>query len=315
MARYVKISTIGCQLIQVDESLSNAEARAKMEEYLAAQIAQVLPDRPDLILLPEMCDVPRNYGVTRRLEYIRERGDANIRFFAGIAAKNKCNVAFCTYRFGAGDYTLNTMYVLNRDGSVAGYYNKNHIVIPSELDKNVRCGAEAPIIKLDIGRIACAICFDLNFDAIRTHYKAQKPDIILFSSMYHGGIVQQFWAQSCQSYFVGSICDSRPSSIISPLGEILAYTTNYNNHVTATVNLDYALAHIDYHAEKFVNLKRKYGPDVIINDPGNIGYYMLTSERPDVTVADMFKEFGIATLDEYLDGALAVQRLPENRGE
>ena len=314
MARYVKISTIGSQLIHVGESLSNAEARSEVEKYLTAQVAQVLPDRPDLILLPEMCDVPRNYDVARRLEYIRERGDAHIRFFAGIAAENKCNVAFCTYRFGAGDYTLNTLYVLNRDGGVAGYYNKNHIVIPSELDKNVRCGAEAPIIKLDIGRIACAICFDLNFDAIRTHYKALKPDIILFSSMYHGGIVQQFWAQSCRSYFVGAICDSRPSAIVSPLGEILAYTTNYNNHVTATVNLDYALAHIDYHAEKFASLKKKYGPGVKITDPGNIGYYMLSSELPDVTVADMFKEFGIATLDEYLDGALAAQRLPENRG-
>ena len=313
MARYVKISTIGYSLINVDESLSNRGARVKMETYISGQIAQVLPDRPDLILLPEMCDVPRNYDVARRLEYIRERGDANVRYFAEIAAANKCNIAFCTYRFGAGDYTLNTMYVLNRDGSIAGHYNKNHIVIPSELDKNVRCGTEAPIIELDIGRIACAICFDLNFDKIRTHYQALKPDIILFSSMYHGGIVQQFWAQLCRAYFVGAISDSRPSAIISPLGEILAYTTNYNNHVTATVNLDYELAHVDYHAEKFVNLKKKYGPDVSIIDPGNIGYYMLTSECAGVTIAEMFEEFGIKTLDDYLDGAFAAHGLPENR--
>jgi len=313
MARYVKISTVGSPLIHVDEALSNREARTFVEDYLTKQIGQVLPDRPDLILLPEMCDVPRSYDLPRRLEYIRERGDANIRFFADIAVENNCNIAFCTYRYGAGDYTLNTLYVLNRDGSVAGHYNKNHIVIPSERDQNVRCGTEAPIIELDIGRIACAICFDLNFDVIRTHYKALRPEIILFSSMYHGGIVQQFWAQSCQAYFVGAICSSRPSAIISPMGEILAYSTNYNNFATATVNLDYALAHIDYHAEKFKNFKKKYGPDVNIFDPGNIGYYMLTSERAGVSIAEMFKEFEIATLDEYLNGALAAHNLPDNR--
>jgi len=82
---------------------------------------------------------------------------------------------------------------------------------------------------------------------------------------------------------------------------------------TATVNLDYALAHIDYHSEKFAELKRKYGPGVKITDPGNIGYYMLTSELEGVTVAEMLGEFGIKTLDDYLDGALAAHGLPENR--
>ena len=315
MARYVKISTIGCPLVSVDLSLSNGDARNFVEDYLMKQLRQVLPDRPDLILLPEMCDVPINYDLPRREEYIRERGDSNIGFFADIAKRHACNLAFCTYRYGAGPYTMNTLYILNRDGSVAGHYDKNHIVIPSEREQNVRCGTKAPIIGLDIGKVACAICFDLNFDDIRTHYKALKPELILFSSMYHGGLKQQFWAQSCQAYFVGAISNSWPSAIISPQGEIIARTTNYTNYVTATINLDYALAHLDYNFDKFTTLKVKYGPDVKLFDPGNIGYLMLTSESAEVGMPEMIREFGITEYGDYLNEALKAYALPENQGE
>jgi len=313
MARYVKISTIGCELVDADLSLSYEDAKAYVEAYLAKHIAQVLPDRPDLILLPEMCDVPHNYDVPRRMDYLRRRGDAHIDFFAAIAKQNNCNLAYCTYRMGAGDYALNTVYVLDRAGRVAGVYNKNHVVVPSEIDQQVRCGTEAPIFDLDIGRVACSICFDLNFDVLWAHYKAQKPEIILFCSMYHGGIVQQLRAQSCRSYFVGAICDARPSAIISPIGEIVAYSTNYTNYATATVNLDYALAHFDYNQDKINDMKAKYGSKVTIFDPGNIGYFMLTSEHESLTIRDMIKEFGVTELDDYFAGALAAHRASENR--
>ena len=314
MARYVKISTIGAPLNTVDETLSYDEALAHIEEALTRHIKPVLPDKPDLILLPEMCDVPTNYNVQRREEFLRHRGDRHIQFFANIAKENRCNIGFCTYRFGTGDYTLNTLYLLSRDGEIAGHYNKNHVVIPMESDQNVRCGAAAPIIQLDIGRVACAICFDLNFDVLRTHYKALKPEIILFASMFHGGVQQQIWAQSCRAYFVGAIANSRPSAILSPQGELLAYTTNYTRHVTATINLDYELVHLDYHQEKLAALKQKYGPDVDIFDPGNLGYVQVTSVNGDVSASQMVKEFEMTVLDDYLSNCLAAQSLPEYRG-
>jgi len=314
MARYVKISTVGSPLIDADLSLPYAETQKQAEEYLLKQIEQVLPDKPDLILMPEMCDVPVNYDVPRREAFLRQRGDGHLNFFGKIARDNNCNLGFCTYRFGAGDYTLNTLYVLDRKGRVAGHYNKNHIVIPGESDQNVKCGVEAPIIELDIGTVACIICFDLNFDVIREHYKALKPEIILFASMYHGGVVQQIWAQQCRAYFVGAICNSRPSAVISPMGETIAYSTNYTNYAAATVNLDYALAHYDYNQEKFIAMKKKYGPAVKLSEPGNLAYVMITSECG-TGAADMVEEFGVLTLDNYFSGALAAHNMPENRCE
>ncbi|MCL2527147.1 MAG: carbon-nitrogen hydrolase family protein [Defluviitaleaceae bacterium] len=314
MARYAKVSTIGAPLISVDETLSFDEAIKAIEETLMSKIKPVLPDKPDLILMPEMCDVPINYNLQQREAFLKHRGGSHIRFFGKIAKENHCNIGFCTYRYGASDYTLNTMYVLDREGNIAGRYNKNHIVMPLERDQNVRGGVDTPIIQLDIGRIACIICFDLNFDTTREAYKAQKPEIILFSSMYHGGIVQQFWAQSCRAFFIGAISNSYPSAVISPMGETLAYSTNYTPYATTTINLDYALAHHDYNTEKFVALKEKYGTRVTFFEPGNIGYVQITSECPDISVSEMVKEFEITLLDDYLDGALAAQKLPQNCG-
>ncbi|MCL2421112.1 MAG: hypothetical protein FWD03_04575 [Defluviitaleaceae bacterium] len=306
MAKHVKISTIGCGFHQVDGSHSHAETWEQVKKHLTRQMEQVLPDRPDLIVLPEVCDVPEGYDAASLQAYIKHRGDANIRFFSDIAKAAHCNIAFTTYIPANGGHLHNTCVIIDRQGAVAGTYDKNYIP-PMETYSNVRCGTEAPLIQLDIGRVACVICFDLNFDALLMHYKATKPDLIIFPSMFHGGIMQQLWAQSCRSYFVSSIAHSRPSAIISPVGEVLAYSTNYQNHVTKTVNLDYELIHVDFNMEKLSRLKQKYGTEVTIFDPGNIGYVMLCSESKDVSAADMLREFEITALDDYLEYALGME--------
>src|SRR4030042_1464053 len=107
------------------------------------------------------------------------------------------------------------------------------------------------------------ICFDLNFDELRLQFAAKKPDIILFSSMYHGGLVQNLWAYSCRAYFIGSVYKGNPSEIRDPTGKIMAASTNYYDFAVARINLDSKLVHLDYNRPKFTALKEKYGPGVI----------------------------------------------------
>ena len=135
-------------------------------------------------------------------------------------------------------------------------------------------------------------------------YAAQKPDLILFSSMYHGGLSQEYWAYSCRAYFAGAICNDQ-SRILNPFGETLASTTNYYNFVTGKINLDYALVHIDNNAEKYRAAKEKYGDQLLIHDPGHIGAVMMTYEGTDRTVWDIIREFGITPLDDYFNACRA----------
>jgi hypothetical protein len=180
------------------------------------------------------------------------------------------------------------------------------------MEKGIVASNEVPVFELDFGRVAVAICFDLNFDELRERYVKEKPDLILFSSMYHGGFVQSLWAYTCRSFFVGSIYRGTPSEIRNPLGEVVATSTNYTNYAVARINLDSELVHIDFNSSRYRALKEKYGPGVTISDPGKLGCVLLTSEHENVSVRQMIKEFNIELLDDYFSRVRNVRFLEGN---
>ena len=82
---------------------------------------------------------------------------------------------------------------------------------------------------------------------------------------------------------------------------MVASSTNYYNYAVATVNLDRKLAHLDHNWEKLAALKKKYGKEVIVTDPGRLGVVMITSEKDGVSAGDMIKEFNIELVDDYFN--------------
>ncbi|HUX19759.1 MAG TPA: carbon-nitrogen hydrolase family protein, partial [Spirochaetia bacterium] len=180
--------------------------------------------------------------------------------------------------------------------------------------QGILCGTSADIIECDFGRIVCAICFDLNFDSLRSHYASLRPDLIVFSSMYHGGLAQQLWAYACRSYFVGAIAGPTvPSEIRNPFGEVISTSTNYLNYTVADINLDYCLAHLDLNWLKLDELKKRYGSDVTIYDPGRIGSVLIQSNSEEMSARDMAREFDVLLLDDYFRQCLEFHGRPENR--
>jgi hypothetical protein len=132
--------------------------------------------------------------------------------------------------------------------------------------------------------------------------------------MYHGGLMQPYWAYSCRSHFVGAISGrATPSQIRNPLGEIVASTTNYFDSVVATVNLDCALVHLDENWRRLRDLKAKYGPKVKITDPGRLGPVLIASEHETIGIEQMIEEFHFERLDDYLARSLAHRLLPGHR--
>lgn len=195
-------------------------------------------------------------------------------------------------------HLFNSVIIIDRDGSVAGIYDKNFPTI-GEMEGGTLAGIAAPILDLDFGSVAVAICFDLNFDELREKYVAANPDIILFSSMYHGGFVQKNWAYTCRAFFIGSIYRGTPSEIRNPLGEVVATSTNYYDFAVAKINLDNKLVHLDYNRSRLKALKEKYGTSVTISDPGKLGAVLVTSENENVKIKQMIEEFNIELLDDY----------------
>ena len=304
MSKRVVISSLGPKPIQGNPSRPHQQAVDDMMAFWRGQVDIVLPDQPDLIVVPEACDRYPNYELSHRLDYYRVRGEQMRDFFAGVARDNHCYVAYSAAREMPDGTWRNSTQILDRDGEVAGIYNKNHTVVEETTKAGVLCGRETPLIETDFGTIGCAICFDLNFRPLLGKYAALQPDLIVFCSMYHGGLMQRVWAYECRAHFVGAIAGCE-CTIIDPLGELLARSTNYYHWITHEVNLDCVLAHLDYNNAKFRALKQRYGRGVTITDPGYLGCVKITSELDGLSVQDMVAEFDIELLDAYWERALA----------
>jgi len=302
----VKIVTIGGGYDAVDAGSDHGNPQKlvdRMIEYWKQELNKVLMYQPDLILLTEMCDSPIGLNGQEYADYYKVRKNQVQDYFASVAKENRCYIAFGTRREENGLWR-NSCVVLDRKGNVAGIYNKNYPTI-GEIKSGTKPDSKTPIIQCDFGRVACTICFDLNFDELRDRNTALKPDIVLFPSLYHGGLEQGKWAYSCRSFFVCSYGFlTFPSEIRNPFGDVVASTTNNFNYAVATINLDRQLFHQDGNREKLPALKKKYGDKVVISDHGELGVMMITSEDDRVSAAGMAKEFGIELLDPYFNRAI-----------
>ena len=308
MANFVTLSTITAtepdfSTLPKDFSVYEKEIKKMLKE----RIEEVGPDNPDLIVMPECSNRYTPRTIVGMKDFYRYIGDSIVDFLKPIAAENNVNIAYSAQRYAEPDakkpFRNSTVYI-GRKGEICGIYDKNHLVIEEYTQGDIAYSNEAKLIKLDFGNVATAICFDLNFDELLYKYKPQKPDLIVFSSMYHGGLRQAQWAYICRSHLVSSICKKK-SGIINPYGEIIASTTNYTSYVSGKVNLDYELCHIDYNWEKIHEAKRKYKDALVVHDPGYVGSVMLSSEDPNITVKEIIKEFEIEMLDDYFERALA----------
>ena len=217
----------------------------------------------DTVVIPECCDRYPAHSPEERRTYYRYRGDRIRDFFAQMAREHRCYITYAAVREMADGSWRNSLQMLDRNGDIAGIYDKNFPVITETTDAGILCGADAPLIECDFGRVGAAICFDLNFSEIRQRYEQARPDLLLFPSMYHGGLMQAYWAYACRAHLVTAVC-GLPSAIVSPVGHELASTTNYFDFAVAEVNLDCQIAHLDFNWDKLRAMRVRYGAEVSV---------------------------------------------------
>jgi predicted amidohydrolase len=309
MAKKVTIATFSVSGFEVDAGASLKQAADACEQYWTSKFAKVLPDRPDLIVMPECASRPSTWcgprNSARLNDYYLQHGDRLMDLCTRTAVEHKATVVFSGVRLlDGGLYNCST--VISPQGKTLGVYCKNHLVIEENEQSGIIFGDKAEVIDSPVGRLGCMICFDLNFDELRDKYRAQRPDLLVFSSMYHGGGQQVIWPYLCRAHFVGAMgVPTLPAQIRNPFGEVLHSTTNYLDSVVGQVNLDCRIVHLDYNWEKLDAVKKHYGRDVTIHDPGLYGTVLITSESSSVSVDEMVRQFGIEVYDDYMTRARA----------
>jgi predicted amidohydrolase len=301
--RNICAASVTASPLALSRRMDAGKAVDQMRDHWRSRIERVLPDKPDIIVLPENCDRPQ--GAAFRddwyQEYLEARGDGILEMLSEIARSHRTAVAYPAHRRDESGRWFNSTRVIDSRGEVAGTYDKVFLTIGEHEEDGLTYGEEPVAIELEFGRVAPVICFDLNFEELRVKMGALAPDMLLFSSAFHGGYLQQHWAYSLRVPFVASVYPPAPSGILSATGEPIAQTTNYNEEVTVRVNLDADLIHLAYNEERFAEIKLRYGPRVRIHDPGRIGVVLISSEDENLDIDDVMDEFNLERVGDYFD--------------
>ena len=197
----------------------------------------------------------------------------------------------------------NTSILVGRDGEVIGRYDKMFPTIP-EMEKGVTPGTVAPVFETDIGRVGLLICFDLNFPEVRVALKESKPDVVVFSSMYRGGLQAQALAFELRSFVVTSIA-SELGLIIDRAGRIIKEST-YEALAVAHINTNSVAMHMDFNWTKMDAMLAKYGPTLSFDYHTREAFFVIESAR-DEDIEAIVKEFQLEPADAYFDRSRRVR--------
>ncbi len=306
MAKYKKISALSFEHYSYDGEYNREYCKNAIMDYLRLQLDRVLPEKPDLIIFPEYCNRCDKWTPEERYDFYMNCSQDFEEMVSKTAKENKVNIAFSAMRVHDrnAEYPFrNSITYYDRDGKVAGIYDKCFLVPDEHRIHKVGFG-EYPdkLIELDIGKIASAICFDLNDNELLKIYEQLRPDLVVFSSYFKGIALAESWAARCGAYFAASIVLHDAGRILNPFGTPVALEDN-KFHATTTVNFDYTLVHNDdnqdWRTYKFDAAKKKYGQGFNwINSNGG-GLSLIQCDMQDKTIDDITGEFEIVRLENY----------------
>ncbi len=297
MAQFVKIASV---LFRTRAQRCELDAHEIVLRETAETLRGLEGYGLDLVVF---CEGVEAFGQTIRQAEEVDRPGAFLGLYRDFARRQRCHVAG-SVKIREGGCVYNSIAFLDRDGIVRGCYHKVNLTAYGEIPAGLTSGSGPVVVETDIGRLGGIICFDLNFEEIRRQYRALRPDILCFASMYHGGLMQPLWAYECRAFLVSAL-PFIGGGILDPFGQPVALTDCYNSVAKATVNLDRAMVHLDLNREKFPDIERKYGERVRIDVPPNIGPALIYSQSPDRTAMDIVREFDLELLDDYFERSLA----------
>lgn len=288
MARFINIAAIH---FQVSER-GNETQQDALTQFREAE-SRLNGTGVDLVVT---CEGMESVGQTMEQAESYSRPGPILDAYRGFAERNNCCVAG-SVKLEDNGKIYNALSFIGKGGEFLGDYRKTYLT-GGELAKGLIPGDGAKVIETPAGRLGGAICFDLNFDELRDAYQRLKPDVLCFSSMFHGGHLQQNWAYQCRCYFAAA-CKDHTSDILDPHGRVIASAGFYARIAWARINLDRFVMHQDTNNTRFSNIKRKYGNRAQIDVDSRLGTAILFSLDDHRSADEIAREFGLIEINDY----------------
>lgn len=226
------------------------------DAYFAEELALLgkCDESMDLIVMPELCDVPCLAGS-------KEESESATKKYNGILLEEVSNTArrcnamiFVNARSNGEGGLRNTTYAFNRRGEVVGKYDKQHLtpgeVSKIKLDSDYSFEFSAPtVIEIEGIRFGFLTCYDFYFYEAFANMARQNLDIIIGCSHQRSDthqalqIMSQFLAYNTNTYVIRSSVSMDENSdiggasmVVAPDGTVLA--NMYSRVGLETVDID-----------------------------------------------------------------------------
>jgi beta-ureidopropionase len=267
-------------------------------------VDRVIEQKPDLVCLPENF-ATAGLNVRSAAEKAEALQDKTITAAAKRAKAHKCYIV-CPSITSRDGKILNSAVILDREGTIAGIYDKACPVTTSAdytvLEDGITPGSpDIPVFDLDFGRIGIQICFDIGFPENWEMLRKKGARMVLWPSAYDGGFPLWAYAYLHHFYVVSSV-RSGQSRIVDPCGAVLAETQKESMFIVRDINLDFVVSHLDFNFSIPDKIKAKYGErvDVRRTNPGS-SHFVVEPMDPAITTRALQEEFGFESTWEYHD--------------
>ena len=302
--REIAVSIIGKGLL----SRAKCSSVEEMIAYWTAAIDEEIGNKPDLVVLPEICDVLQGVSPQEKADWLRRRGNRVLEAFAAYAKRHRCYLVYPTYRQLPDGAWANCAIVIDRDGDVVGVYDKYQPTVRDLGNPvlDVRPGTGTCVVETDFGRLGVMICFDLNFQPIQDLYAKENVDVLAFPSYYDGGHNRHTWAARCQAYVVAATVGSLDKTVVGPAGDELFRAVSPVTTATVRINTNCRVVHLDFNEAKLAAAKKKYGSRLAYRY--RTGVVTVLSTDPALPVDQALAEFEIENWRDYAARSAAARK-------
>ena len=220
--------------------------------------------------------------------------------FAAKARQHGMYVAagMCEVR---GNVRVNTGVLFDRQGEIAGQYDKIHPTL-GELEAGTVPGVytDVPVFQTDFGAVGMLIRFDVDYPDEWARIGESGAELVVFPSMCDGGLRLRAYAWLNNYLVVSSVSGGR-SRIINKLGDEIA-ASGLGVHVAhGTVDLEAEVFHYDQQYEQIRRMQTDFGNRVTIIGTRDDGVFMVESNDDAWPIARMKREYGLENWEEYHD--------------
>ena len=233
--------------VQLDVVLGDVDTN-----YAAAEKAIIRAARTgaDIVVLPEMWNT--SFYPANVQQLADDDGRRTKAFLTSLARTYHIHIVGGSVANCKADGVYNTTYIVNREGEIAGTYDKVHVFTPGGEDTAFHAGNRLNVFTLDGVTMASIICYDLRFaewvrmaalaGAKVLFVPAAWPDV----RIDHWRILNRARAIENQMIVVavnncgtaGNFHFGGHSMIIDPLGTVLGEGQEIPAVVTADVDID-----------------------------------------------------------------------------